>query len=1212
MNASQGFFVPNILEEFSKDRRIKVVGFKEYVTTMDWSAAGYGAGYTEKVFGSILQRSWTSLGVRLHYGHPDFIRGTCVLYETGMSSLDYISEDVFFGMDVVLQGGIITYADYYEVGKARDVCIDTTSAFMSKIAGGARHVGNSRQVQQLMTPLMYNPFKQLSIYQTTIGHYFTAVLVVFSCYMLSIIRIIIAIMSIVMTYYGVQKVSFDYIYAQADSYFWVQLGVALSVPGFFQSLIDTGIAGFVGYIVYLKFLLQTIFSAFHLLNTAYYFHASFTNIPLYLASGRTPGLKHKDVKSIFTRYYKTHFRTCFHLIIMLFIILGLRLSWQAFLVNGVLIAIWMWSPFVFNRGSFSSTVGNKTWKILNNENWKFVHDFGIRRLMRNNNLKQAEEEILKKEQLEIMPTSPTIYQTKKLPTKMKCTQCIGLTIDWFIDRVKAINYVVTIVYSFFFNYIFVAVILTGIHYANLIMNILPLLIPFYALKPYDEYHSMHGRNLLHITIAELTKSGGLSEEELRLQREIQEINQEVRTIIQKDAFEPPEAPPVPNQEDLIRVQKQMRAKQMKDMNIPPQILPILSVKIGERSLQQGLTMRDIQDQMSEVTLREMNIDYHAIYTLLETHYARYDDLVNARNFLEESEETGAVMWPSLDAMIRDFKTLKKKLPRMVDLEKLSNIVKLTDMIEWTFKEAQQVEKMVNFFRKVEQADKMHKTMYQIKQEVVRIETVINQYEESLKSILNDNVDNNDDSIDVALKEKKGTKTNMTTTMDNMVGSIMTAYKHIINAYTNMTHNNVPTLEVLQDYFGNAFTIWNTQWREDVAILQFRLARSFLRSGIILHMLFEDWYATSVMRRKKPMNEMQLRNARIRCEKVVHHFTQCQVMFTKGKDTFGMNFIKMNIKVPQSILAQVDFNIVENMKRRFASIGFCALVELWLEHNEQLSMQYRYLIMNLTEEVAPIMLSGRDLLHKRIEECVILFETDQEEYQHDLQNLETMATPRTPNPTMIGVFSPSSPVTHGPSLVVPGISPSNRKVSSRKSFDSGNVVLKIPSVSDIRVELPYKGEGVSIELPPNIESPATGPASSPDISDGSPVKQNNIRTPERLGFRQLLVKNAQKKGKLRDIELHDIEGDGKPKISTRKKKPADVGMHFDLSGGLTPQSESTTKLPLPPLPGIHLDGHGKLTPHSESSTHIPLPLVPRQEISPVTHNLLQQRRNMQNK
>jgi hypothetical protein len=355
------------------------------------------------------------------------------MYETGMSNLDYISEDVFLGTDVILQGGLITYIDYYEIGKARDVCIDTTSAFMSKIAGGARHVGNSRQIQQLMTPLFYNPFKQQSFFQTTIGHYFVALLVIFSCYTLSIIRIILAIMFIIMKYNSTEKSKFDYIYVQADSYFWVQLGVALSVPGFFQSLIDSGIAGLCSYIIYLKFLLQTVFSAFHLLNTAYYFHASFTSVPVYLPSGRTPGLRHRDVKTIFTRYYKTHFRTCFHLVVMLFIILALRLSWQAFLVNGVLIAIWMWSPFIFNRGSFSSTVGMKTWKILNNENWQFVHDFRMYKLLRDNNIKHQEEE-LKKEQLALMPISPTSEVSFSNLKKPACSVRLWYTVRNFALR----------------------------------------------------------------------------------------------------------------------------------------------------------------------------------------------------------------------------------------------------------------------------------------------------------------------------------------------------------------------------------------------------------------------------------------------------------------------------------------------------------------------------------------------------------------------------------------------------------------------------------------------------------------------------------------------------------------------------------------------------------------------------------------------------------
>jgi 1,3-beta-glucan synthase len=379
-NLSQSFFIPAVVDEFSKDVRVKIVGFKEYITTMHWSAAGYGAGYTEKVFGSIVQKSWTMLGVRFHYGHPDFVRGTGIFYETGLSKLDVVSEDIFLGIDSMLNGGLIRYIDYYEVGKARDVCIDTTSAFMSKIAGGARHVCNSRQIQEFMTPLFYNPFKQLSIYQTTIGHYLVAILVVLSCLTLAFMRIAVSIIAFVMA--NRDDASFKRVYDQADSFFWIQLGVALSVPGLFQALVDTGISGLVSYFVYLKVLVQSVFSAFHLLNTAYYFHTAFNNVPTYLASGRTPGLTHKDIRTVFNNYYKTHFRTCLFLAICLVATFAMRLSWQALLVNGVFIVVWMWSPFLFNRGSFSITVGEHTWKLLTQEDWHFVHSFGVRAIFK--------------------------------------------------------------------------------------------------------------------------------------------------------------------------------------------------------------------------------------------------------------------------------------------------------------------------------------------------------------------------------------------------------------------------------------------------------------------------------------------------------------------------------------------------------------------------------------------------------------------------------------------------------------------------------------------------------------------------------------------------------------------------------------------------------------------------------------------------------------
>jgi hypothetical protein len=503
LNASQAFLLPNVLAEFDQIA-VKLVGFKEYITTINWSSAGLGAGYAEKVFGSIIQRSWTMLGGRLHYGHPDFIRGSSVMFETGMSNMDVVSEDIFLGMTILLAGGQIRYCDHYEIGKARDVCMDTTSAFQSKIASGSPQVCTSRQMQKMMRIAHFSPLYQLTLFHTITSQYLGAFIILVCCYLLAITRIILACIQLGSNRFWAPSPYDTAIFGLADSYFWLQIGISMSAPGFFQSILDGGVIEVVNYVVYLKFLRQTAFGAFHLLNTATFFAKSFKHVPHYIASGRTAGLEHKTIDLVMKNYFRSHFRVCFHLASMLVVVFLLTLNWKPAVFNGIMIAIWMWSPFLFNHGSLSSNVGNKTWTKLSNENWKFVHRFGAYHLFPQTAETRLQKQILKEKKrttanrlLSKMyengeePSPEQIYDAK---VKSKWARFCFCGCGRFILRIMAFFWdTYDMIYWLLFNYVYLVFILTGLHYINICVRLITLLVPFYALKPRDAEYEENRR-----------------------------------------------------------------------------------------------------------------------------------------------------------------------------------------------------------------------------------------------------------------------------------------------------------------------------------------------------------------------------------------------------------------------------------------------------------------------------------------------------------------------------------------------------------------------------------------------------------------------------------------------------------------------------------------------------------------------------------------------
>jgi 1,3-beta-glucan synthase len=167
----QSFFVPNVLAEFDRDKKIKIIGCPEFIVTTNWSSTAWCSAFAEHNFGTMVQRCYARLGLRFHYGHPDYIDAMSVMTESGMSKMPYVSEDIFTGFDVVLKGGRVIHIEYHEVGKARDVDLYTTTKFQRKISMGASQMACTRYIDQLQTTWNANLAQKWSFYYTTVGFY---------------------------------------------------------------------------------------------------------------------------------------------------------------------------------------------------------------------------------------------------------------------------------------------------------------------------------------------------------------------------------------------------------------------------------------------------------------------------------------------------------------------------------------------------------------------------------------------------------------------------------------------------------------------------------------------------------------------------------------------------------------------------------------------------------------------------------------------------------------------------------------------------------------------------------------------------------------------------------------------------------------------------------------------------------------------------------
>lgn len=89
------------------------------------------------------------------------LKGLVILYNTGYNT--------------TLRRGYVTYHEYMQVGKGRDVGLNQISKFEAKVANGNSEQTISRDIYRLGR--RFDFFRMLSCYFTTTGFYFSSLVI---------------------------------------------------------------------------------------------------------------------------------------------------------------------------------------------------------------------------------------------------------------------------------------------------------------------------------------------------------------------------------------------------------------------------------------------------------------------------------------------------------------------------------------------------------------------------------------------------------------------------------------------------------------------------------------------------------------------------------------------------------------------------------------------------------------------------------------------------------------------------------------------------------------------------------------------------------------------------------------------------------------------------------------------------------------------------
>lgn len=169
----------NVLQEFigrQGAHRPTILGMREHIFTGSVSSLAWFMSQQETSFVTIGQRILADpLRVRFHYGHPDLFDRVFHLTRGGISKASKtinLSEDVFAGYNTTLRRGYVTYHEYMQVGKGRDVGLNQISKLEAKVANGNSEHTISRDIYRLGR--RFDFFRMLSCYCTTTGFYFSS------------------------------------------------------------------------------------------------------------------------------------------------------------------------------------------------------------------------------------------------------------------------------------------------------------------------------------------------------------------------------------------------------------------------------------------------------------------------------------------------------------------------------------------------------------------------------------------------------------------------------------------------------------------------------------------------------------------------------------------------------------------------------------------------------------------------------------------------------------------------------------------------------------------------------------------------------------------------------------------------------------------------------------------------------------------------------
>ncbi|KAF9672669.1 hypothetical protein SADUNF_Sadunf11G0067200 [Salix dunnii] len=362
----EAFKMRNLLQEFLRQRGQRpptILGLREHIFTGSVSSLAWFMSYQETSFVTIGQRLLANpLRVRFHYGHPDVFDRLFHITRGGISKASKtinLSEDVYAGFNSTLRRGCISYHEYLQVGKGRDVGLNQISKFEAKVANGNSEQTISRDIYRLGR--CFDFFRMLSCYFTTTGFYFSNLLYL----VLSGLQKALLLEARV---HNIQSLE-----TALASQSFIQLGLLTGLPMVMEIGLEKGFLTAIKDFILMQLQLAAVFFTFSLGTKIHYYGRTMLHGgAMYRPTGRKVVVFHASFTEIYRLYSRSHFVKGFELVLLLIVYDLFRRSYQSSMAY-VLITYsiwfmsitWLFAPFLFNPSGFDWDKILDDWKNLN-------------------------------------------------------------------------------------------------------------------------------------------------------------------------------------------------------------------------------------------------------------------------------------------------------------------------------------------------------------------------------------------------------------------------------------------------------------------------------------------------------------------------------------------------------------------------------------------------------------------------------------------------------------------------------------------------------------------------------------------------------------------------------------------------------------------------------------------------------------------------------